>query len=242
MNSDFLDNQTETFKSLLEIYNINLNEEQIHLLLIFLELVIKKDKEINLTAIKSYSDGLILHLLDSLLFTKLLSNVNKQTILDIGSGGGFPAIPLAITTNNMIHSLDSVNKKLLAQEEFVDQLDVNNFKTVHSRIEDYGKSHKFEYKYITARALAPLVTLVEYASPLLDIQGELIISKGSQFNNELVLAKNAIDICGFELKEQIKFDLPNDYGHRELVSLKKVRKSNIALPRQTGKAKKDPLF
>lgn len=242
MKSDLLENQNDYFTELLNEYGFNLSKEQKYLLLYFLSLVIEKNKVVNLTAIKSFKDGVVLHLIDSLLFSKLIDLENSKLLLDIGSGGGFPAIPLKIISDMEIHSLDSVNKKLIAQEEFIGSLNLQNFKTIHSRVEDYAKENKYRYDYITARALAPLVILFEYASPLLRLNGELVVSKGAKFNEELKDAQRAMNICGFELKDHINYVLPEYYGSRELVSFRKVRKESINLPRQAGKAKREPLI
>ncbi|MDO5043726.1 MAG: 16S rRNA (guanine(527)-N(7))-methyltransferase RsmG [Coriobacteriia bacterium] len=228
-------------KEALLFFNIEISDEQTFELLHYLDLLLVKNQTLNLTAIKDPKDAVILHLVDSLLFIKMLPLNLNGSLLDMGSGGGLPGIPLAIVSNLSINLLDSVAKKTRAQEEFINALQLTKARAFNNRIELFSKENKYKYDYVTARALAPLNVLIEYASPLLPVGGSLIVSKSIQIKEELREAEKALKLCGFKLHSSESFNLPYDYGYRELLLFKKVKLETIALPRSNGKAKNQPL-
>lgn len=221
-------------------YFPNINDEKQERLLDFLELLLEKNQMVNLTAVKESHKAVILHLIDSLLFLKATPD-NCKSLLDMGSGGGLPGIPIGIVANIQITSLDSVKKKIAAQQEFVKELGLNNFTFSSERIEELPIKNKTRYQVITARALASLPVLIEYATPLLQKGGTLVVSKGNLEQEEIDSGKKVASICGLNLIETVTFELPDNMGHRELLIYEKVRDSKIKLPRQVGMAKKMPL-
>lgn len=239
MNEELLSNQLVSEASEL---NISLSQDQSDQLIKYLLLVIEKNKVINLTRITDPVDGIRRHLIDSLLFNIFISE--KGTLLDIGTGAGFPGIPIAITNNHVnVHLLDSVAKKIRVVNEFLDKLKLSDsVRAFSDRVETFSNSHFSEYQYITARAVASLNTLIEYASPLLCKNGILIASKGNISDLELENAEYAADICGLTCVSRETFELPKESGHREFLIYKKIGKSKIKLPRRVGLAKHQPLI
>lgn len=218
----------------------SLSSSQINLLLSYLDLLLEKNQHVNLTAIKESQKGVVLHLIDSLLFLKLLPK-GIENLLDIGSGGGLPGIPLGIATGMHITSLDSVKKKIEAQKEFVEQLKLSNFSFSTERIEALPKTYLAYFDIVTARALASLPVLVEYATPLLKQEGYLLVSKGQMEPEERTSGEKAAEICGLTLVKNEYFTLPYGMGTRELLLYKMTRDSKVKLPRAVGKAVKAPL-
>ena len=155
----------------------------------------------------------------------------------MGTGAGFPGIPLAIATGATGTLIDSVGKKINAVNAIIQKLQLDQATAVHTRIEEYAIQNKGCFDIVVARALASMPILIEYATPFLRERGRFIISKG----NELVSAQQAASICGLKLARTDTFDLPFDLGHREIFLFERVSKPSISLPRQNGMARKNPL-
>ncbi|WP_028263605.1 16S rRNA (guanine(527)-N(7))-methyltransferase RsmG [Atopobium fossor] len=240
----FIDNnsahkQLETEAS---IFNISLSSTQKDLLLQHLDLLIEKNKVLNLTRITDVESAIRLHIIDSLLVYKVASFDNFFHFLDIGTGGGFPGIPLAIMSNVEGILLDSVAKKVIAVSEFLNVLGLSNRIQVSSdRVEEYAVSHIKEFDLVSARAVAPLASLVEYASPLLSINGKFIAAKAQITNEELTSGIKAAKLCGLKYVSRETYELPSNSGHRELVVFKKMKEPLVKLPRANGMAKNKPL-
>lgn len=169
---------------------------------------------------------------------------NKTKVADMGTGAGFPGIPIACMTDASVVLLDSVNKKILCCHEFVNRLELNHrVDAVHCRLEEYGslKPNRESFDFVVARALASLDVLIEYAAPLIKRNGCLILSKGNPDLDELSRANAVSKLCGFECVSRETLELPNDYGHREFFTFKKVRPSSVKLPRKNGEARRNPL-
>lgn len=255
-----------------EQYGIELPDPLAQKMIDHLNLVIEKNKVLNLTRIVSHDEAVVRHILDSLLFLPSLvrgsesrfkgmvppqstsdpsslinpsyfgsHKVNSLRIIDIGTGAGFPGIPLAIYTGFNTTLLDSVGKKIIAVSEFVESLGVKNVTTVSARAEEHARDNQDSYDYVVARAVSELRVLIEYAAPLLRKGGILIASKGSISDEERNDAIRAANICGLELTRIDSFELPGSHGHREVFVYKKVHRSSIKLPRNTGMAKHKPL-
>lgn len=209
----------------------------------YLDLLLDYNKHTNLTAITDKDKGIILHLVDSLLFSVCLNRAQEHTsLIDIGTGGGLPGIPLAISNPSLqVTLLDSVKKKCDFHQIVIDKKDLTNVNTICSRAEDYARDNLNSFDYVTSRAVAQLPILIEYATPLLKPEGILIASKGRIAQEEKISGDAAAKICGLELVEIKEFELPNNYGHRELLLYQKVREADIKLPRRAGVALKRPL-
>lgn len=229
----------------LEPYGINIPDDQAELLLKHVDLVVEKNKVVNLTRITSDDDALVKQIVDSLL---LLPSIHKHSdgedprLLDIGTGAGFPGIPLGIVLGCSGTLIDSVGKKVAAVEEFLTQLGLSGkIEAKKVRAEELAKSVGASFDVVTARAVADLGILLEYASPLLKKSGILVVSKGILSEEELKRGNDTASIVGMKLVSRETFELPNDAGHREILTYKKIAKSRIKLPRQTGMAKHHPL-
>lgn len=218
---------------------ITLSKSDASSLLSYLNLVLDKNTQINLTRITTIESGIRLHLIDSLLFRKYLIG---RSFCDIGTGAGFPGIPLLLTTKNTAILLDSVGKKICAVNEFLAELKLSDRASgVHDRAESFALQHKFEFDSVVARAVAPLNVLIEYASPLLHKGGHFIASKGRITPEEEQDAIVAAKLCGFSLISRDTYSLPADSGMRTFFVYEKDKSSSIKLPRSVGKAKHSPL-
>ena len=230
----------------IDAYELKVGLKEASGVLYHLQLMLEKNQTLNLTSIRDPKDALVLHSLDSLIFLssmdKLLDKDEKIQVLDMGTGGGFPGIPLSCATNWNLTLLDSVGKKINACQEFVDQIGLQEqVACVHSRLEDFATGNQGRYKAVCARALASLDVLIEYASPFVGKNGYLFFGKANPDEEELKRASKVADICGFENVSRETFELPESYGHREIFIYKRVAKSKVKLPRRNGEARKNPL-
>lgn len=221
-------------------YDIKISYEQVYTCVRHLLYVEQVNTYINLTRITDLSDALILHILDSLLLARYFDNSGVK-YLDMGTGAGFPGIPLGIVTGAHGTLIDSVGKKINAVNAFIQTLQLNNVSAVHTRIEEYATQNRECFDIVVARALAGMPILIEYSAPFLSKNGKLVISKGNPEVDELNSAQKAASICGLKLVQDDSFELPNDLGHREIYLFERVGKPSIALPRANGMARRNPL-
>lgn len=248
MSKDGAGDSTTIVVKYLDGYGIHIDHEQACKTIQHLELVIEKNKSVNLTRITNPDDALILHVVDSLL---LIPSVIKATetskrcpkVLDIGTGAGFPGIPLHIVTGCNITLIDSVGKKIKAVDEFINELalDREYVEAIHTRAEELAKERRGQYDLVVARAVAQTNTLVEYATPLLKMGGHLVVTKGNISDDEIKAGITAAKICGLKLVSRETLELPEDKGHREVICFEKVKGPSIKLPRNTGMAQHHPL-
>ena len=202
--------------------------------------VVQVNEYINLTRITDLHEALILHILDSLTLNRFIpQGVSK--VLDMGTGAGFPGIPLAITNDVSIELLDSVGKKIKADNAFIKQLELDNVQGFHDRIESYANTQRGSFDLVVARALAGLPILIEYATPFLSTNGSLLVSKGNPSVEEFETGLKVAKICGLELRDNFEFDLPNNLGHRQILRFQRVSAPSVKLPRANGEARRNPL-
>jgi len=196
-------------------------------------LLVEKNKTMNLTAHKTEDDSWTNNIVDSLLFVKDFPN--KAKVLDLGSGGGCPAIPLKIALPNLdVTMIDSVNKKVVFLNYAVQELGLAGIRAIHARIEDYKEHGKFDI--VTARAVAPLPTLLEYAMPFLKVGGQLFAFKGSRAKEEIYASKNALKLLGCEVK-----DIKTHGDARSLIIIKKTKPTDKKYPRGKNLSRIKPL-
>ena len=222
-------------------YSLKVSDDSLRVCIQHLDLVLEANKSTNLTRILNVDDAAILHILDSLVLLPYINKAPEGALLDMGTGAGFPGIPLTIASGRKATYIDSVGKKVDAVNSFVKELGLKHAHAVHDRLEEYARSHKKQFAVVTARALAPLPVLVEYASPFLKDGGFFVITKGNPSDDELQSGMAAAKICGYTTLLTDDLNLPNDSGHREFIILKKSRPSSVSLPRANGMAKKNPL-
>lgn len=241
ISNDQAQTMLDSLESICAQYKLCVSSAQLQLCLEHFDLVIEANKTTNLTRILDLDEGIILHIVDSLVLLPYVNRAPEGALLDMGTGAGFPGIPLTIASGRHATYIDSVGKKVDAVNSFVKQLGVKHAHAVHARLEEYARSHKKEFSVVTARALAPLPVLVEYAAPYLKDGGLFVITKGNPSRDELAAGESAAKICGFSPFLEESLDLPNELGHREFIVLKKTRPASVSLPRANGMAKKNPL-
>lgn len=204
-----------------------------------LSLVIEANKTTNITRISSWEDGMLLHVKDSLLGLDALNACPAGRYADIGTGAGYPGIPLAIESGRETLLVDSVAKKVQILDGFISELGLQSVSTYAGRIEDLGRERPGQFTAITARALSKISILLELASPLLQRGGRLICYKARVEQEELDHARVVAKQVGMELVDDKTFELGENC--RRILSYEKVAKPKLKLPRRTGLAQKKPL-
>jgi 16S rRNA (guanine527-N7)-methyltransferase len=222
-------------------FDINIEEKESDILYYYMKEIIKWNEKINVTAITDEKEFLIKHIVDSLLMNKYIKG--KESIIDVGTGGGFPGIPIAVTNNVKVALMDAVNKKLNVIRSISEELKINNIDIIHSRAEDMGqdKAYREKYEICTSRAVASLPTLLEYMLPLTKVGGKVICMKGPSFDIELENAKKAISVLGGELEKVDNYILEGN-NERNIVVIKKVKNTPKNYPRKNGKPNKEPIL
>jgi len=224
--------------------NIEITDHQIDQLIKYKDILLEWNQKMNLTAIDEEKEVMIKHFLDSLscIQTKYLKN--EGSMIDVGTGAGFPGIPLRIVLPNIkLTLLDSLKKRIGFLEEVCRETSLNNVEFVHGRAEDFGQSkdHREKYDYAVSRAVAALNVLVEYCLPYVKVGGYFICQKGPGLMEELPQAKKAIRILGGQVVDQIAVTLPfSDITHYILV-IKKTKQTPAQYPRKAGKPSKEPI-
>ncbi len=224
------------FSEMLKTLEINITDEKYEKFITFYEILIEWNKNMNLTSITNFEDVFMKHFYDSLCLVKGI-NLTNQKILDVGSGAGFPSIPLKIIFDDLkITIIDSLNKRIKFLESLTEALDIN-VRLIHSRVEE----HKFKnhYDIVTARAVSNLRVLTELCLPYVNVGGVFIALKGPKYKEEYESSKNAIKVLGGQLLNTIEYDVVNE--KRALVIISKVNKTDKQYPRNYGKIKNNPL-
>ena len=221
---------------------INLQEEQVKKFFDYMNLIIEKNKVMNLTSITQPEEIILKHFIDSLTVSKYIKDNEK--IIDVGTGAGFPGIPLKIEkTKTEIILLDSLNKRINFLNEVINKLNLEKIYAEHARAEDAGKNKKYRENFDIAisRAVAPLNILVEYLIPFVKVGGKCICMKGNYNEDEISEAKNAIKILGAEIVNIEKIKLPDTDYNRTIIIIGKKEKTKEIYPRKAGEPKKHPL-
>lgn len=230
------------FEKYLELMNIQLNKKQEEQFLTYMELLIEWNKKINLTAITEPEDIIVKHFIDSLTISKYIEKGAK--IIDVGTGAGFPGIPLKIFRDDVeIVLADSLNKRIKFLDEVISELELKNIKTIHGRAEELGKNKNYREKfdYATSRAVANLSTLSEYLIPFIKVNGKCVCMKSFEVEEELEKSKKAISTLGAKTIKVDKFNIPGTEIGRSIVLIKKTNKTPAKYPRKAGTPSKEPL-
>lgn len=227
-----------------EEFGITLKESQIEAFKKYKSLLKEWNEKINITAITEDTEIDIKHFLDSISIFKTGKVTWGKSIIDIGTGGGFPGVPMKIIDPSLEVTLfDSLNKRLIFLNEVIDELELENITTVHGRAEEYGRKREFREKFdiATSRAVASLNILAEYALPFVKHGGYFIAMKGPDVDAEIEESLEAIKLLGGELEEKIEVTLPSSDIVHTLLVIRKKNRTPEKYPRGGGKPKKDPL-
>ncbi|MBY2477353.1 16S rRNA (guanine(527)-N(7))-methyltransferase RsmG [Clostridioides difficile] len=238
-------NNIELLKNGIEDFNIVTNDSMLEKFKKYREILVDWNQKMNLTGIEDEKEVYVKHFLDSISAVKNGYIKNGMSIIDVGTGAGFPGIPLKICLDNLeLTLLDSLNKRINFLEEVGRELELANIKFIHGRAEDFGKDEKYREKYdiATARAVAGLPILMEFCVPFVKVGGYFICLKGPNANLELEESQKAIDILGLEFVEKIDVELPEiDLNHNILI-FKKIKETPVKYPRKAGKPAKNPII
>lgn len=232
------------FKNILEKWKIPFSELQQEQLTVYYEMLVEKNKVMNLTAITEFEDVLEKHFLDSIAAARYVDLTGDLSLLDLGTGAGFPGLPLKIMFPNLDVTLaDSLNKRIVFLNEVIDKLKLEQITTVHGRAEDLAgdANYREQYDYCVSRAVANLSTLSEYCLPFVKIGGTFISYKSGEIEQELSDAKKAIFLLGGQTRKVIPFQLDGTDISRNFVMIEKVKKTPKAYPRKSGTPSKKPL-
>ena len=234
------------FKHGLEELNITLTDEQIEQFLQYYEMLVEKNKVMNLTGITEYEEVIQKHFLDSLSLIRVIPDIASQklTVIDLGTGAGFPGIPLKIAFPELeITLMDSLNKRILFLQEVIDALGQKKVSAVHGRAEEMSSNatHRQQYDLCVSRAVSNLAVLTEYCLPFVKKGGLFVSYKSADSDAEIQEGKKAISILGGKLTSVDKFQLPESDLRRALVCIKKVKDTPKKYPRKAGTPAKLPL-
>ena len=223
---------------------VELNDKQIQQFIKYHEILVEWNSFMNLTGITEYEEVVQKHFVDSLVLCKAIDVNQIESLIDIGTGAGFPGIPLKIAYPHLkVTLLDSLQKRIKFLNEVVLQLGLENVETIHGRAEDFAKpSMKREsYDLCVSRAVANLASLSEYCLPYVKVDGYFVPYKSGKIDEELLEAKKAVFVLGGKIEEEVKFNLPDSDISRSLIKIKKVSGTPKKYPRKSGLATKEPI-
>lgn len=223
--------------------NIQLTDKQKEQFYLYMSLLLEWNDKINLTAIVDEEDIIKKHFIDCLTIYKYIEK--DASLIDVGTGAGFPGIPIKIVKPDCkVVLLDSLNKRLNFLNDVIEKNKFDNIETVHFRAEEAGKNKMYREKFdiATSRAVAPLNVLVEYLLPFVKIGGKCICMKGSNAKEEIENSKKAISLLGGEIEEVEEFYLPDTDMARSIIVIKKVSKTSEKYPRKAGTPSKEPII
>lgn len=230
----------ENLKQLFAKYNVEVSDEQSLQFDKYFSMLVETNKVLNLTAITEEKEVLIKHFLDSVLPAKMMAK--NATLVDVGTGAGFPALPLKIVRPDLkVCMVDSLNKRVNFLKSVCEELDLKDVDAIHSRAEDFAKVKREKFDIAVARAVAQLNTLVEYLLPLVKVGGVAIVYKSSKLDEELQDAKKAIEVLGAKVEKIEKMFIEEEGLERNILVLKKIKNSPNKYPRDKNKPKLDPI-
>ena len=241
----------EYLSSLSKKLNIELSKEQIDAFLKYYELLIDWNEKINLTAITEFEDVCLKHFVDSMSIVNAFSSFDEaqeflsgKTLIDVGTGAGFPGVCLKILFPELnISLMDSLDKRIKFLNEVINELSLKKITTVHARVEDAAKDAKYResFDFATARAVASLPVLSEYCLPFVKVGGYFLPYKSEKVLEEISLSANALTVLGGKIESEYSFSLPGSDLQRTILFIKKEKLTPVKYPRKAGTPSKKPL-
>jgi 16S rRNA (guanine527-N7)-methyltransferase len=236
--------EIENFKKETADLGISLDDGQIDQFLLYYEMLVEKNKVMNLTGITELSEVLKKHFVDSLAVIQAFDLSKINCLIDIGTGAGFPGIPIKIAYPHIqVTLLDSLKKRLVFLDEVIEALQLEDISTLHGRAEDYAKKKEYRecYDLCVSRAVANLSTLSEYCLPYVKRGGTFVSYKSGKIQEELEDSRRAVEILGGKQREPFVFSLPGSDIERSFVLIDKVKNTPAKYPRKAGLPSKEPL-
>ena len=236
---------SQIFESKLNELGITLTDKQKQQFDKFYELLVEWNKVMNLTGITEYEEVNEKHFVDSLSIVKAIDIEKVKTVIDIGTGAGFPGIPLKIAFPHLeVVLLDSLNKRINFLNVVISELGLTDIKTIHGRAEDYAKQAEYREKFdlCVSRAVANLSTLSEYCLPYVSVDGLFVPYKSGEIDEEMGNSKNAVKILGGKIENVVRFQLPGTEIGRSFVKIKKIKNTAKKYPRKAGLPAKEPII
>ena len=228
-------------KNLKEL-KIELSDLQLEQFYKYMNILVEWNKFMNLTGITEPTEVITKHFIDSL---TVLDKIDKNaSVIDVGTGAGFPGIPIKIAfPETKVVLLDSLNKRIKFLNAVIEKLELKDIETIHGRAEEYGrnKNHREKYDIAIARAVAPLNILLEYLMPFAKANGKCLCMKGSSSEEEIENSKNAIKVLEGELIKTEEFCIPNTDIKRRIIQVNKIKETSNKYPRKAGTPSKEPL-
>jgi len=225
-----------------KIINVELNDNQINQFYDYMKMIQEWNEKINLTAILEPKEMILKHFIDSMSILKSIKENDK--IVDIGTGAGFPGLPIKISKpDTEIVLLDSLNKRIKFLDEVIESLKLKNIKTIHSRAEEFGLNgvYRENFDVAVSRAVAPMNILLEYLIPTVKVGGICICMKGPEIDEEIEKSKRALEILGGKIEKIEKIDLVNSGNRRTIITIRKIKKTPNKYPRKAGMPSKAPI-
>ena len=236
--------QLEKFQRGLEQLKIEYSREQLEQFLVFYEMLIEKNKVVNLTAITEFDDVVEKHFLDSLSLAQSVNLNQNISILDLGTGAGFPGIPLKIMFPKLeLVLMDSLNKRVIFLQEVIQKLGLTHILAVHGRAEEMArnKGYREQFDLCVSRAVANLSSLSEYCLPFVKLGGIFTAYKSGEIEEEVNQAGKSIAVLGGEITEIKKFTLVGTELSRSFIQIEKKKKTPKIYPRKAGTPSKNPI-
>lgn len=235
---------SQIFENKLKELGISLNETQKKQFHTFYELLVEWNKVMNLTGITEYEEVNEKHFVDSLSIVKAIDIQKVKTVIDVGTGAGFPGIPLKIAFPHLkVVLLDSLNKRIKFLDTVIDTLELDDIETIHGRAEDFAKQEEYRERFdlCVSRAVANLSTLSEYCIPYINKGGLFVPYKSGEIEEEVDNSKKAVHVLGGKIEDVVKFQLPGSEIGRSFVKISKVQKTAKKYPRKAGLPAKEPI-
>ncbi len=207
----------------------------------YMKLLLEWNEKINLTAITDESEIIRKHFIDSLTISKLIKE--DTNVVDVGTGAGFPGMPLAITKKVKVTLVDSLNKRINFLNIVKEYIELDNVNTVHGRAEEVGQNEKYREKfdYAVSRAVAPINVLLEYMLPLVKVGGYCLCMKGPKVIDEMQGIENVAEKLGGKYIKLEELEIPGEESRKNVIIIKKVESTNKKYPRKPGTPAKQPL-